>query len=128
MLVRTIHFTPAPNLQAQLGGAISPGMAAKANRAQQIAKSRAPRDTGKLAASIEGRLINSPKPGTISLEAKINYAKYVIHGTDAHPIGPGSKTLKFPGSGGGPVFRSKVSHPGSKKNDFLSDAIREVFD
>ena len=125
MLARTVHFKPAPDFVAKLGGAISPGMTAKIEEARKLAASRAPRDTGALANSIEGRLIGNP-PGTVSLEAKAPHAKYIIHGTDPHGI-TGNPTLRFMGSSGEPVFRNRVNHPGTKPNNFLAEAVCEVF-
>lgn len=52
---------------------------------------------------------------------------FVVRGTRAHLIrARRRKALRWQGSGGGVVFAKYARHPGSKANNFLLTALRQV--
>jgi hypothetical protein len=92
----------------------------KARRVQRNARRMAP---GKM-----GRQVRSVVVGKhVRVESTHPATMYVIKGTRAHwiPQGgrPGPKVLKFSVKGG-TVFARVVWHPGTKKNDFMTKALR----
>jgi hypothetical protein len=91
------------------------------------AKVLAPVDTGRLRSS--GRMdikITAVGP-TGSVTFPVSYARYVHEGTRAHVIrAKTKKVLRFKGRGGGWVFAKKVNHPGTKKREFVEQALREI--
>lgn len=93
------------------------------------AQARVPRRTGKTAASIRRR--NSSQR-LASVQA-VYTARMVIAGSRAHKIAPRkARTMRFTparmgsSSGGQPVFRKRVSHPGHRGNDFAKPAATEA--
>jgi hypothetical protein len=89
----------------------------RARRVQRNARRMAPGSMGrKVNAVIVGRhvRVESTHPATL----------YVIKGTRPHRILPRNRTvLKF-NVKGRTVFARAVNHPGTKKNDFLTKALR----
>ena len=115
-----IRIVPNPAGMAQLDAAMLNFLVTRARRVQRNARAMAPGRIGKkVNAVVVGKhvRIESTHPATM----------YVIKGTKAHwiPRGgrPGPKVLKFI-VGGRTRFARVVWHPGTKKNDFLTKALR----
>lgn len=89
----------------------------RARRVQRNARRMAP---GKM-----GRKINAVIVGRhVRVESTHHATMYVIKGTRPHQIRPRTRqVLKFSVKGG-VVFARVVNHPGTKKNDFLTKALR----
>lgn len=112
-----IEFRQNPAAPAQLDAAAMKFLLSRARRVQRNARSMAPGKMGrKVKAVVVGKhvRIESTHPATM----------YVIKGTRPHIIRPRyRKVLKFTMSGR-TVFAKVVHHPGTKKNDFLTKALR----
>ncbi|WP_375483339.1 HK97 gp10 family phage protein [uncultured Jatrophihabitans sp.] len=103
-------------------------MAEKGALVEELAKKNAPKGrTGDLEESIQmtppvivgGRV-------EVTVEATAPYALYVHEGTRPHVIEPRTaRVLAWEGPDG-PVFSRRVSHPGTKANPFLQDAVVAV--
>lgn len=62
------------------------------------------------------------------VEGLTDYLGYHMDGTPPHVILPRRReALRFIGSEGGVVFASKVNHPGTAPNPFLTDSLHAVF-
>lgn len=116
-----IEWRPAPGAQAQLDAEVMKFLVTRARRVQRNARRMAPGRMGrKVNAVIVGKhvRIESSHPATL----------FVIKGTRPHYIRQGKTwrgkpVLKFT-TGGRTVFARWVYHPGTKKNDFLTKALR----
>lgn len=119
MPAANIRFIPAPGAQAEIDRAAMQLLIKKARAVQREARRMAPGRMGrKVNAVIVGKhvRVESTHPATL----------YVIKGTRPHLILPKyKKALKF-NVGGHTVFARLVHHPGTRKNDFLTKALREV--
>lgn len=99
---------------------------------ETIAKRKAPRDTGKLQASIH---VSDEGADGISGQADELHGLFQEFGTGTHR-GKGrysiraknAKALRFrqPAPGGPVRFAKEVSHPGVKAQEFFKDAVEEV--
>lgn len=112
-----IEFRQAPGAQAQLDAAAMRFLLTRARRVQRNARRMAP---GRM-----GRRVNAVVVGKhVRIESSHPATLYVIKGTRPHIIRPRyRKVLKFNVSGR-TVFARVVHHPGTKKNDFLTKALR----
>lgn len=119
----------------QLNGPDSPVYAATERAAQaavELAKSEAPKRSGRLADSLEYRIVSTPRGpvadigpgrGTSGVGTPPQeYAKYVIEGTDS-PIYPETSPVLVIRDGG-PKYHLKVS--GQEANPFLQRALRRI--
>lgn len=91
------------------------------------AKVLAPVDTGRLRASIEGRLNRTwtLRP-QFTVGSNVEYAQMVHDGTRPHIIRPrNARALRFV-VGGQVVYARVVHHPGTRARPFLDRALREV--
>lgn len=91
------------------------------------AKVLAPVDTGRLRASIEGRLNRTwtLRP-QFTVGSNVEYAQMVHDGTRPHIIRPrNARSLRFV-VGGQVVYARVVHHPGTRARPFLDRALREV--
>lgn len=84
------------------------------------AKVRAPKKSGKLANSIEDRLEDGGMKGAVA--AKAPHAHLVHEGTHAHMTTTSKRALVIP-TAAGVLLRRSASHPGAKKQPFLTDAL-----
>lgn len=89
------------------------------------ARAIAPRQSGGLAESIEGRVEEEGPRGVIAATAR--HAFIVHQGTKAHTaLAKDSKALTiYSGASGRPVLRKSMQHPGTKGQPFLTDAVEE---
>lgn len=92
-----------------------------------MARTLAPKRTGRLAASIRFDQ-NRDERGRFafgySVSAGTDYAYYVHEGTGPSPRWPSSReVMKFRGAAGDAVFRDFVMHPGTPAQPFLQDAL-----
>ena len=115
-----IEWRPAPGAQAQLDAEVMKFLVKRARRVQRNARAMAP---GRM-----GRKVNTVIVGKhVRIESSHPATMFVIKGTRPHwiPKGgrPGRKVLKFQ-MRGRTVFARVVWHPGTKKNDFLTKALR----
>lgn len=112
-----IEWRPAPGAQAQLDKAVMDFLVKRARRVQRNARSMAP---GRM-----GRKVNAVIVGKhVRIESNHPATMFVIKGTRPHIIRPRyRKVLKFK-MHGRTVFAKVVHHPGTKKNDFLTKALR----
>lgn len=89
----------------------------KARRVQRNARRMAP---GKMGRRVRAVVVQ----GHVRIESTHPATMFVINGTRPHVIRPRyRKVLKFTVSGR-TVFARVVHHPGTKKNDFLTKALR----
>lgn len=105
-----------------------PGMAAMDAEMQKFLVKRArivQRNARAMAPGRMGRKIKAVvEKGHVRIESTHPATMYVIKGTRPHIIRPRyRKVLKFTMSGR-TVFARVVHHPGTKKNDFLTKALR----
>ena len=114
-----IQWRPAPGAAAQLDKASMDLLVKKARAVQREARRMAP---GRM-----GRRVNAVIVGKhVRVESSHPATMYVIKGTRPHVIRPRTrKVLKFHVKGR-TVFAKVVHHPGTKKNDFLTKALRTV--
>lgn len=112
-----IEWRPAPGAQAELDKAVMDFLVKRARRVQRNARGMAP---GRM-----GRKVNAVIVGKhVRIESNHPATMFVIKGTRPHLIRPRyRKALKFR-VGGRTVFAKLVHHPGTKKNDFLTKALR----
>jgi hypothetical protein len=112
-----IEWRPAPGAQAELDKAVMEFLVKRARRVQRNARAMAP---GRM-----GRKVNAVIVGKhVRIESSHPATMYVIKGTRPHIIRPRTRrVLKFRVSGR-TVFAKVVHHPGTKKNDFLTKALR----
>ena len=89
------------------------------------ARERAPRQSGKLAESIEERVEDEGPRGVVAATAR--HAFIVHQGTESHPeVAKNSRALTiYGGNSGRPVFRKSMQHPGTKGQPFLTDAMEQ---
>lgn len=117
MPAANIEIRPSAVGMARLDAETQKFLVTKARRVQRNARRMAPGRMGKkVNAVVVGRhvRIESNHPATM----------YVIKGTRPHLIRPRTrKVLKFRMEGR-TVFARLVHHPGTKKNDFLTKALR----
>jgi HK97 gp10 family phage protein len=89
-------------------------------------KEEAPVKTSNLRRKIEMEY----KPIQVSITPKTKYAEFVVFGTKPHIILP--KSIGYKGHKGGLYWKgqlhswNKVSHPGTKKNNFVERTINKV--
>lgn len=89
------------------------------------AKARVGKRTGALMASIHMRHDRAPYGQRLKIGSPLNYALLHHQGTRAHEIVGQGKHLRF-SSGGRTVYTRKVSHPGTRANHYLTDALRLI--
>lgn len=119
MPAANIKWRPAPGAERQLEAAAMALLVRKARAVQREARRMAP---GRM-----GRKVNAVIVGKhVRIESTHDATMYVIKGTRPHIIRPRyRKALKF-NLKGRTVFAKVVHHPGTKKNDFLTKALRTV--
>ncbi len=80
--------------------------------------------TGDLEKAVDVRFSANGRRGEIFLnEGVASYARFVHEGTKPHAIFPKNKlALRFP-KGGKFAFAKRVQHPGTKKDQFLFEAL-----
>jgi hypothetical protein len=127
----TMVFTPNPagiaHLTKSPTGAVARYILRQAVATAAAARLRAPRDTGKLAASITASPFTFGGGPAAIVNASAPYAVYVHEGTRPHPIDPSRATvLRFPAKSGMIVFTPHVEHPGTRAQPFLVEALRQV--
>lgn len=87
-----------------------------------------PVDTGRLRASLRGRLTRTwtLRPQYV-IDTNVEYASFVHDGTAPHQIRqrPGGPVLRFM-VGGRVVYARVVNHPGTAAKPFLDRAVRET--
>lgn len=119
MPAANIEWRINPTAQAQLDKEYQKFLLSRARRVQRNARRMAP---GRM-----GRKINAVIVGThVRVESSHPATMFVIKGTRPHLIRPRppKRALKFTVRGS-VVFARLVHHPGTKKNDFLTKALRE---
>lgn len=98
-------------------------------KVQAEAKIQVGKDTLQLERSIVKRIIPGNQ-GFVRVQAgnqHVPYALFHHEGTKPHIIkARKAKALRFTGRDGRIVFRKQVSHPGTKPNRYLVDALRRV--
>jgi HK97 gp10 family phage protein len=85
------------------------------------ARELAPRRTGELAGSIDTVVQRAGERGIV--RAKAPHAHLVHNGTKPHPVT--GKALPIP-TAEGIIFRRMMTHPGTKANPFLTNALEQV--
>lgn len=112
-----IEIRANPGALAELDAEVLKFLVQRARRVQRNARRMAP---GKM-----GRKVNAVVVGKhVRIESTHPATMYVIKGTRPHQIRPRTrKVLKFSVKGA-TVFARVVNHPGTKKNDFLTKALR----
>lgn len=84
------------------------------------AKAGCPRDTGRLAESIDFEMSGDGR--TARIGTNVDYALSVEYGSRPHII-RGHPYLAFEGANGGRVVRREVHHPGTPEQAFLRPAL-----
>ncbi len=117
MPAANIRVVPNPPGVAQIDAEMQRFLLEKARRVQRNARRLAP---GRM-----GRKVNAVVVGkSVRIESTHPATMFVIGGTKPHLIRPRyRKILKFT-TQRGTVFARVVHHPGTKKNDFLTKALR----
>jgi hypothetical protein len=89
------------------------------------ARSEAPYKTGALFNSIGYGVGGGGNKVTGRLVALIDYARWVVEGTQPHDIEAHGNALRFD-VGGTVFFRKRVHHPGTHPNDFMGRAMLPI--
>lgn len=77
--------------------------------------------------AIVKRLVSDSRGFAVWVGAELDHAHLHHEGTDAHPIEPvRAKALRFRGPGGMVIFATRVEHPGTRPNRYLTDAAEDV--
>lgn len=128
-VTRVQIFRPA--LDELLHGRNGPVVLHQANVGRQvagIARRLAPRSDGPgphLADNIDSKLVPSGRKGyDVQVTANVPHAMFVVRGTQAHRI-EGNPILSFEWHGDRVFFRH-VNHPGTRANNFMLQALRQV--
>lgn len=100
---------------------------ALATDVQMVARRRVGFATGRLHNSIRKQRRNHPSRPSVAVVAGLGrytpYLGYHMAGTGPHEIRPRKrKALRWAGPSG-PVFATRVRHPGTPANPFLTDAL-----
>lgn len=112
-----IEIRGYPPGQAAMNAEMQKFLVSRARRVQRNARAMAP---GRMGRKINAVIVK----GHVRIESNHPATMYVIKGTRPHIIRPRyRKVLKFKVSGR-TVFARIVHHPGTKKNDFLTKALR----
>lgn len=105
-------------LERGRGGDVMKDLTKRARRTQALARRYAP---GRMGRTVRAVI----EDGHVRVECTHPAVMYVIRGTRRHVIRPRFKqALKFT-MNGRITFAKKVNHPGTRKNDFLTRALRE---
>ncbi len=123
---------PAPILREIIS--LEPGWRVLGERMLGRAKATCPVDNSEgrqgphLRESLEVRFITGADPRILIGSSKDGQKlSWITDGTDPHSIDPvNAKALRWTGAGGTVIFARHVDHPGTKPNDFLLRAIREI--
>ena len=111
-------------INRMLGGATGPVMQDLMKRGRRVQRNARAMAPGRMGRKINAVIVD----GHVRVESNHEATMFVIKGTRPHwiPRGgrPGPKVLKFK-MHGGTVFARVVWHPGTKKNDFLTKALRK---
>lgn len=96
-------------------------------RGESYCKMECPKDTGDLSRSITSRFQGND--GVVKTD--LEYAKYVIYGTNAHEITVKNKKVLSDRNSGSTkkkdaIYGKRVMHPGSRPNNFPSRAVKQV--
>lgn len=126
----TVGFKPDPaGIAAVLRGPNSPVAAYLLRLGAEVAteaRTRVGVDTSQTQQTIRPILDPSPVALAVRIVASTRYALFHHEGTRPHVIRPRrAKALRFV-SGGQVIFASKVNHPGTKPNRFLTTALALV--
>jgi hypothetical protein len=90
-----------------------------------LLRARAPFRTGAFRNSITSRTEASPASLLLVFYSTSAYAGFIVDGTKPHPIAArNARALRWLGPGGmGVNFAARVSHPGTKANEFAQEAM-----
>lgn len=94
-----------------------------------LAKARAPRDTGRLANSIGSSVTDTPARVRGVVGTRVKYALPIHEGAEAHKIRPRNPggTLKFYWARvGAVVYFKSVNHPGVGATPFLTSSLADA--
>ncbi len=101
-------------------------MQKRLNRVQAKAKIKVGHRTGLLRNAIKTRQYNRGLVLVGEVFANVSYALMHHEGTRPHIIVPQRKEMLRFKVGGRIVYANKVTHPGTKPNPYLRDALREA--
>ena len=109
-------------------GEVGSHMYARGLRLQALAKAGAPKESGRLAASIYLDFREGPRYPSIIVGSRLKHAYLVHEGTRPHAVRPEApgRVLRF-NVNGRIVYATKVNHPGQKPNRFLTRHMRSAF-
>lgn len=106
------------------GGLVDAYIMKLAKSTERIAQSTAPVAEGTLRDSIRSERYATMRSAWIVV-ADTPYAAAVSLGTKPHEIVPNkAKVLRFPTKGGTVVYTTRVNHPGTQPNPYLTNALR----
>lgn len=94
-----------------------------------LAKARAPRDTGRLANSIGGSIQEAPNSVRGTVGTRVKYSMAIHEGARPHKIRPRREggTLKFYWARvGAVVYFKSVNHPGVGSTPFLTSSLADA--
>jgi hypothetical protein len=108
-------------INRMLGGATGPVMKDLIKRGRRVQRNARAMAPGRMGRKINAVIVD----GHVRVESNHEATMFVIKGTRPHIIRPRYRqVLKFT-SRGNTVFARVVHHPGTKKNDFLTKALRK---
>lgn len=121
--IESVHFTPNPvqftNFRSSQTGVIGRDLYKRGLALQAKARRSAPKDTGRMAASIRVDYHTSLNPHVV-IGAYTSYSYMVHEGTRPHTIQGGVGRLLSFNVGGKIVYARKVNHPGTRPTRFLT--------
>lgn len=131
MATANVEFYASSRVAAIIRPDVERSMETKVRRVTSAARRLAPKDTGRLRASIRmdrrsalGQFSTRSVPITqYEVSANTPYAGYVIGGTRPHVIRVRRAQVLTDGVN---FFGKRVMHPGTKPNDFLTKALQQV--
>lgn len=132
LTVREVRINIDPQKAAEIlrspSGPVYRRMVVVSDKVKQRAIDLAPEQTGRLKSEIVKRLSVEGDRIVAHVISPTPYALFVHEGTKPHVIEPKSaKVLAFQPHGSfGVVFARRVNHPGTQRQPYLTDALREV--
>lgn len=131
----TVAMNPPPVVYVQVfhsGSGPERHLRAKAEKVAILARSLAPKRSGRLAATIKAGQNRNEHGGFsfgFNVSAGTSYGYYVHEGTGPSPRwAVNRKVMKFTGREGDTVYRDFVMHPGTPAQPFLQNALAAMAD
>ena len=126
--IESISFRPYPRqfkeFRSSKNGPIGRDLMRRGRMLQALAKGSVNKRTGALAASIYLNYHTALNP-YITVGSRMRYALYVHEGTSPHTIRSRGRVMRFVVNGR-VIYATKVNHPGTRAQKYLSRHLRTV--